>query len=221
MQETFGENVDLRESFKKSLSSPRFLTYLKVAGSDDLKAIELYQWNAKLSQSMYIYLQGWEVCLRNKLNDFLSWKYNSNWPYDPRAIRQLNGNDKRRLQEAKDRQESQRCTAPAPISAIVADLSAGFWVSLLSKNYEIPFAWRYNLKRVFPIDAALTRRPSWEICNDMLNLRNRVAHHEPIFTLPLSQQFRDLQRIVAAMCPATHAYCEASCSFEHVLLHRP
>lgn len=221
MQATFGENISLLDDFKNSISLPRFLTYKNIANGDELRAIELYQWNARLSQSLYIYLQGWEVCLRNKLNSFLVWKHNSNWPYDDRAVRQLNGNDTRRLREAKSRQEAQRKLKAAPTSAIVADLSAGFWVSQMSSGYDIPYSWRYNLPRVFPHDKVLEPRSAWAICNDMLTLRNRVAHHEPVLQLPLDQRVRDLKRVVAAMCPATYAYCEISCSFDDVWRARP
>lgn len=103
----------------------------------------------------------------------------------------------------------------------MADLSAGFWVSQFSNSYAVPYAWRYNLKRIFPNDAALDLRAAWTICDEMLGLRNRVAHHEPILHLPLEQRHRDLQRIAAAMCSATHAYCEASCSFQEIWRRKP
>ncbi|KQT87123.1 hypothetical protein ASG48_17315 [Aurantimonas sp. Leaf443] len=186
-----------------------------------MRAVELYQWNAKLGQSLYIYLQGWEIRLRSKLNGFLVWKYIANWPYDERAPRQMNASDRRRLQEARQRQEMQRSVQAAPTSAIVADLSAGFWVSQLSGSYRIPYVWRHNLPRVFPHDRVLDAKDAWAICNDLLILRNRVAHHEPILQLPLDRRMRDLKRVVAAMCPATQAYCEASCSFDAVWRARP
>jgi hypothetical protein len=104
---------------------------------------------------------------------------------------------------------------------IVADLSAGFWVSQLSGSYEVPYSWRYNLGRVFPHDKALEIKTAWTLCDGLLTLRNRVAHHEPIFHLPLDERHRDLQRMVAAMCRATYAFAEATCSFRAVWGARP
>ena len=204
------------------MSVPRFQRYLEDCNGDEAEAIRLYQWNSLLSQSLYIYVQSWEICLRNKLNDFLVWRFGSDWPYDQtRAVRVMKGNDKRRLEETLARQEASRNACPVPTSVVVADLSAGFWVSLLSSSYDVPYAWRYNLQRIFSNDQALDRQAAWEICDNTLVLRNRIAHHEPIFHLPLESNYRDLQRIVIAMCPGTFAFANANCTFREVLSRRP
>lgn len=222
MQLVFGSNQPLLDDFKRSLSYPRFSRYRKAAADNDMLAVELYQWNARLSQSIYIYIQGWEVCLRNKLADFMSWKYGQSWPYDKRrALRQLTDLDKRRIWEAIERQERSRKISPVPIPAIIADLSCGFWVSLLSSSYDVPFVWRYNIGRIFPHDQNLDAALARSVCAPLLDLRNRVAHHEPIYHLKLHDLHEDLRRIVAAMCPATFAYCEATCTFKSVLATEP
>lgn len=168
-----------------------------------------------LSQSLYTYVQAWEVCLRNKLDVFFTWKFGQNWPYNPRFVRNLGNNDRRRLREAIERQEKDRGVAPAPTSGIVADLSTGFWVSQLS--YPVPYSWRYNLVRVFPNDPALNSATARTACDAVLGLRNRIAHHEPIYHLALLDRHLQLQTMVAAMCSATFAYAEATCSFNQIL----
>jgi hypothetical protein len=62
------------------MSAPRISRYLDLAGGDLTTAIRLYRWNALLAQSLYVYVQGWEVCLRNKLDRFLSNRYGADWP---------------------------------------------------------------------------------------------------------------------------------------------
>jgi len=141
MQDIFGNDNNFKELLKNSLSIPRLGKYLNEGKGDLTHALEIYRWNARLSQSLYIYVQAWEVCLRNKLSEFLTWKYNATWPYDPRFTRNLNRNDNTRVRDCISRQESDRKMQPVPTSAIVADLSAGFWVSQLS--YEIPYGWQY------------------------------------------------------------------------------
>lgn len=222
MQDFLDHPLEVVMSMKESLSGPRFRRYLASCDGDELKAMRLYQWNALISQSLYVYLQCWEVCLRNKLNDFLCWKYDEGWPYDDRrAVRNLAGDNQRRLAETKVRQEAERRVSPVPTSVIVADLSAGFWVSLLSAKYEVPYVWRYNLRRIFPHDASMDRAAAWEICEQTLTLRNRVAHHEPIYQLELEARYRELQRAVAAMCTGTHAFANDTCSFRHIMAKRP
>lgn len=214
MQEHFLNSEQLREAFVSSLSAERFATYRNIAKGNQIIAINLYKCNSDLSLSLWPLLQLWEICLRNKLNDFLCWKYSYLWCYDElQAIRQLKRNDQRRLLKARNRQERAREVKQAPLGAIIADLSPGFWVSLLGKSYEVPFAWRYNLSRIFAYDDALSRELAWSICDNLLKLRNRIAHHEPILNLPLEQRHVDLSRIVAAMCPGTAAYSRSFCTF--------
>ncbi len=222
MQEKFRSSPELVKNFRDSLSDPRFRRYLDASKGDEINAILLYQWNSLLSQSLYIYLQCWEICIRNKINSFLSWKYNPSWPYDEkRAVRNLKADDKRRLKETISRQERDRRVSPVPTSAIVADLSAGFWVSQLSGAYAIPYSWRYNIARIFPSDVSIDHRTAWAICDQLLILRNRVAHHEPVFHLPLDQRHSELRKIVAAMSDATFAFADATCDFRTVWARRP
>ena len=208
---------------KDSLSQPRFSRYLASAAGDETHAIELYQWNALIAQSLYVYLQCWEITFRNKADAFLRWKYTTNaWPYNTnRAVRNLARDEQRRLQEAIIRQERKRKHGPVSTDAIVADLSAGFWVALLSESYKTPYAWRYNLQRIFPNDSQLDQRTAHETSGRILNLRNRIAHHEPIYDLALSQTYAELQRLVAGMCQDTNDFARSNCSFLAVAERRP
>lgn len=217
MQEIFEGEPELRTEFIKLLSRERFARYLLQASGNEAEAVALYCWNMRVAQSLYSYLQCWEIALRNRLNGFLCWKYNPTWPYDEtRCLRNLTGDDERRLDETKQRQQRDRQINQAPTSAIVADLSAGFWVSMLFKCYDVPYTWRYNVVQVFPNDQNLDRVMAWQKCDAILRLRNRVAHHEPVFHLPLLDLYEDLRHLVGAMCPATRQFAEASCDFRAV-----
>jgi hypothetical protein len=74
---------------------------------------------------------------------------------------------------------------------------------------------------VFPNDTTLDRQAAWEICDNTLTLRSRIAHHEPIYELPLEARYPELQRVVAAMFKGTHAFADATCNFRAVLAQRP
>jgi len=222
MQDFLVDDPNIVNSKKASLSAPRFARYLDVAASDDRQALALYQWNALLSQSLYVYIQCWEICLKNKIDNFLRWKYTEKWPYDAtRAVRNWAGIDKKRLNEVILRQERQRQHSPVSTDSIVADLSAGFWVSQLSTAYDVPYVWKHNLIRVFPHEKQLDARLAWAICDRTLTLRNRIAHHEPIYQLDLEKYHDDLRRIVSAMCIATFAFANANCTFKHVFESKP
>lgn len=215
LQAVFLEDEAAVQAFVRSISPARISRYERACEGNLRQTIDLYSLNAKLSQALYMNIQIWEVTLRNKLNAFLCWKYGAEWPYDDkRAVRSLQNNDKRRLSEAIDRQSQARKTKRVPTDAIVADLSAGFWVSLLTKSYEIPFVWRHNLTRVFPNAPGLTREEASQAAGALLDLRNRIAHHEPIYHLPLSERRQTLSAQIAATCSACHAFAEHACSFE-------
>jgi hypothetical protein len=109
--------------------------------------------------------------------------------------------DRDRVSEAITRQRQRRSADPVPLDAIVADLSAGFWTALLAGRYDVPFSWRYNLARVLPKEPKLTRAEASKKCDALRELRNRIAHHEPILHLPLSDHWDDIKRLVDAMCP--------------------
>lgn len=217
---TFEDKVFIG-TLRATLSEARFDRYVQASNGDPVRALQLYHWNAKLSQSLYFPLQMWEVALRNKLNSFLCWKFNASWPFDRRALRQLTHFDRRRVQEAVERLERRRRVIPVSTNAVVADLSAGFWVALFNQDYEIPFSWRYNLVRIFTAEPGLATAEVRLICNDLLYLRNRVAHHEPIYHLPLPQRRAELDRLVAAMCPSAFAFVNSACTFEEVWKSKP
>lgn len=214
MQAVFANNQQGVNEFRKALSEPRFARYLAQSNGKDIDAIYLYHWNCSLAQSLYFPLHMWEITFRNKLNAFLYWKYqNANWPYDQKLVRQLKGNDEKRLREARERQESLRRVNRAPTDAIVADLSAGFWVSLLTNAYTIPFVWRTNIGRIFPNNGALAQGNAWSLSNDLLDVRNRIAHHEPIFHLQLAGVRTAADQLLVAMSATSSAYANACCTF--------
>lgn len=218
MQDVFGNDSAALDQLARSISQPRLSKYLQAAGGHLGHALALYRWNALLAQSLYTYVQAWEVCLRNRLDQFFAWKYSVNWPYDQRFIRNVNGSDRRKILDAIQRQESGRGHSPVPTSAIVADLSAGFWVAQFS--YDIPYSWRHNIARIFPNDS-MTSRAARAVATDILEIRNRIAHHEPIFNQPLRDRHAEMRRMVAGMCTPTFRYAESMCSFAQTMTKRP
>ena len=155
------------------------------------------------------------------MSSFLCWKYNPKWFEDPRALRAFGKPENEKLSKTILRQQQDRGSLPTG-DQIVADLSAGFWVSLLSTRYDVPFTWRYNLSaRVFINDATIDRQMASNMCSGLLNLRNRVAHHEPIFHLDLVQMRADLDRILNGLCDATQQYLSSTCSFAQIWANRP
>lgn len=223
MQDRFSLTNDALENVIKTISYPRLSKYRQYGGNDNRRAYHLYRWNTGLSQHLYLPIQAWEIAYRNALAGFLHWKYGRDWPYDARLQRQLGREESAKLATAIGRQRQQRSVQRPETGQIVADLTSGFWVALLSKRYEIPFALRPggNLGRILPSSGPLSRAHAWERMNNLRDLRNRIAHHEPIFHLDLDKRWRELQEALAWLCTDSAFAVRHACAFEDLWANRP
>ncbi|MFE6869019.1 hypothetical protein ACFVFS_20995 [Kitasatospora sp. NPDC057692] len=178
----------------RSLSQPRLDSYAAAAGGI-AEGSRLYWWNIEASGAFYAPLQFLEVALRNALHNTLRQKYaRADWwsaaPLDPHGIRLV---DKAR----QDRVHRSRPSATA--DDIVAGLSFGFWVKLLSSRHDRTF-WVPTLHRAFP--RGVGRRDSLHgQFNSMRELRNRISHQEPIHHLDLEAAHTTLHRLLGALDP--------------------
>lgn len=226
----FPEDIHQVDAFLTVTGKARTKRYLDEFQGDQTSALRLYIWNAKISQAFYLPLQIWEICLRNRVNDFLCWKYGNSWPYDERnAVRQMKSPAQRSLRDAIDKQSRARGARPSTDS-IVADLSAGFWVQFLSQGYAVPFQWRYNLPRIFPTatnslwrakPAGFDMSGPHSLCESVVELRNRVAHHEPLAWMDLQHRYFVIGVLIYAMSEAAYSYMESHSVVPQALGERP
>src|SRR5438309_9634692 len=107
------------------------------------------------------------------------------------------------------------------VSDVVASLTLGFWADIL--HYEMyDQMWRECTHKAFPNRPKGTRRGSIAPAIKRLkNLRNRVAHHEPIFHLPLVQEHKDVTEISWWICPVTSAWVARHSRFNDVWTNQP
>ena len=192
-------NGTILDDLEASLSPERMSTYLSAAQDDREKALHLYAWNTAVSAAFYGPLQGLEVALRNAMHGQLVGRYGADWYNNPAAG--LDAGCLERIVKAKA--EVTRAGHEAGPSRVVAALSFGFWISLLGSggrfdpagrkaDYERTL-WRPALRGSFPHRATLTRKQARSPLDYLRTLRNRIAHHEPIFARRLSE---DHQRIL-------------------------
>ena len=195
---------------QRTLSPERFSTCLRATGHSREKAIRLYVWNTSISAAFYGPLQSLEIALRNAMHDRLSEKYGTDW-YDNSASG-LNEKHLERLEDAKSKLQKENHTPPR----IVAELSLGFWVSLLSRSYDSSL-WHPVLHKVFPHATAITRRQAHKPLIKLLILRNRIAHHEPIFSYPLRERCQDILEVIGWISPHKKGWTAAHSRVEEIL----
>lgn len=171
-----------------------------------------------ISSTFYPPLQCLEVTLRNSIHRELSKQYNATW-YD-NINNLLKYNDKEKIQSAKDALLKQR--KPLEPSRIVAELSFGFWVSLLGKgergNYET--LRRDALHKAFP-NAKLRRKEVHNNLDKIRKFRNRIAHHEPIHKRNLSEDYQLIIQLIEFMCKNTAQWTKHHNYFEDIYQNKP
>jgi hypothetical protein len=193
-------------ALERSLSPERLATYLAAAGNDHAAALRLYVWNTRISAALYGPLQALEILIRNGFHRELAAVYGGAWYDNPRVP--LTPAAAARVGDAKN--TLQRAGRPPDPGRIVAELSFGFWERLLSRgpsgprNYEMAL-WRPALHRAFP-NARRPRAAIHRPLPDLRDLRNRIAHHEPIFSRDLPTDYQTILDVIGWMCADTRAW---------------
>ncbi|WP_374947140.1 hypothetical protein, partial [Agreia sp.] len=80
----------------------------------------------------------------------------------------------------------------------------GFWVRLFAPPYDE--LWRKQLHKVFPYASGKFKRQNVSgPLEDLRNLRNRLAHHEPVHQLDLTQLHGNILQLLSWMDPGLEA----------------
>ena len=199
-----------------ALSRPRFASYLTAVEGDAEAAMRLYWWNIEISSAFYGLLHCLEITLRNALHDQLRTHVGC---VDWWRVAQLS-NDGARKVAAAMRKLAQRGVRPISANDVVAELSFGFWVSLLSRGaaYDRKL-WVPTLHNAFPHYTG-PRQPLHENFVTMLLLRNRIMHHEPIHHRDLAADRAKIYRLLGYLSPAMAVELEALDRVPGVLARR-
>ncbi len=199
MASQVSQSCEVKQALESSLSTERLEKYLSHAGGDFDQALFLYERNMRIASAFYIPLQCLEVCLRNKMHDELTRKYGVDWyvngqPGFNREAVILISNVVHEIGKAK---------ASVKPGAVVAELSFGFWVSILGRRYDAT-VWRAALTKAFQENGKNMKRDRVHSrLNVLRRFRNRVAHHEPIFDRDLAAVHAELIEAIGWLCPDT------------------
>jgi hypothetical protein len=157
--------------------------------------VDHYQWNLQVSEAFYPALSILEISLRNALHAQLQARYGrADWwnaaPLAPRHLARVRSAEV----EVRRRKGARMCT-----DDVIAELSFGFWVSLLSRSYDRDF-WVPALHKAFPGYRG-NRQSLHESFMSMLLFRNRVMHHEPIHLRHLAADHAKVYRVLGYLVP--------------------
>jgi len=207
----------LIDSLERSVSPERLARYSLSTNGDLEKALRLYAWNAEVSESLYSPLHHLEITLRNSFNDKLKSAYGPNW-YDNQSIAWTQPLSNA-VREAKAKVIRKKPNFVP--SDIVAALMLGFWTGLLEKRYDRTL-WRFHLYHCFTVKPAnFTRKMAHTELESIRRLRNRIAHHEPLISLRLDDEYRRLCDVLAWLCPDTADWMKRLNHFDSVWSSKP
>ncbi|MER5715225.1 hypothetical protein [Streptomyces sp. NPDC002132] len=206
---------------KRTFSKPRLKSYLRAAGGDPEAAMRLYRWNLEASAALYVPLHCVELGVRNALHDCLVARYRRPdwWTAAP-----LNGGGRGLVAKARakcERNEEQRALEqqrpkrPVTTDDVVTELSFGFWATLLVSRYDRAF-WVPTLHKAFPYHSG-RRDALYDDLWPLVQLRNRVMHHEPIHDKDLDADHARIYRVLEALGPDLAKEVRAMDRFRFVL----
>jgi hypothetical protein len=205
-------NVLINESLEKTLSRERLDKYLVVSNQDLDEALKLYERNTRLSEAFYAPLQCLEICLRNSIHHVLTNDHDEEWfhgnklPLTPDSLRMI----------LDAREELRKDRRPIIPGQMVAELKFAFWVGLLGPHYDATI-WRQSLYKAFLAKGGKPRSVVHGRFNAIRRLRNRIAHHEPIFQKPgLATAHDEVIEAISWMCRDTSAWAKHHSRFHIV-----
>jgi hypothetical protein len=101
---------------------------------------------------------------------------------------------------------------------VIAELSFSFWRYLIASHYD-GILWRECLFQAFP--GQKTRTKIYEHLVKLHNLRNRIAHHEPIHNMPLQQRYDELLTVIEWIDPDLRTWVEKKSTAATILAGKP
>lgn len=190
------------EHIQARLAVPRVATYLDACQGDLGRALLLYRWNASLSAALWETLGHGEVLLRNAIHDALTTRHgmrgNPGYWFDD-VDHEL---DKRARDEIITARRRARRSGGvgAPPGKIVAELPFGFWRYLLARRYSSTL-WP-AIRHAFPHLPGRERAQLEQPVIRLHQVRNRIAHHEPLIREDVPAVIADLETVLVAIEPA-------------------
>lgn len=207
-------NRQIIQAVRASLSSARLATYETAAGvtsDDDLAALALYAWNADVSGALLGPLHICEVVIRNAVADVLEAVYGTNWPWSLTFERSL-PDPALGYSPRRDLQAARR--GVVTVGKVIPELKFVFWQKMFTGRYD-NHIWLPHLRRVMPNVDPLQpipalRRGIYDDLECVRLLRNRIAHHEPVFRRNLPDDYQKITNLVGFRCQTTLAWLQGN-----------
>lgn len=172
---------------------------------------EFYMWNAQISAAFLVPLHFVEVVSRNAIAQAIEIKFGERWPWSAQFERSLpnaGSNHYQHRNELIRTRDKFRHTGQ-----VVAELKFVFWQTMMTKRFYQTL-WQNHIHQAFPnfnhhATAEQNRLRVYKDLERIRRLRNRIAHHEPIFNRDLQADYDAITDLIQARCTHTAQWMQA------------
>jgi len=208
---------ETQDAITKALSEVRLQPYLKATDGQIDKALKIYQLNLQLCAALYPSLHLFEITFRNQIDGALQNKYGKDW-YEGRILK-IGQHGLNSIEKSKNTARMQKKNLTR--NRIISELTLGFWVSFIIRDEYKKSVFYQCVKAIFPYAKSSERNFS-EIAprfqTEILYLRNRVFHHEPIWdtNYKIEQKHEYLCKVLGWMNPEVLCWLQTYDNFPEV-----
>ena len=215
---------DEAQAIRATLSIPRVETYAAATADDPTlsRALALYAWNAQVSAAMLAPLHICEVSIRNAIAEAIAAAHGQEWPWSAGFVRSLPSptvgyNARTDLLSTRSKKTT--------TGQVIAHLKFVFWQNMVTSRFDERM-WELHLRTVLPhADSTKTTAQNRSMVYGELEkirkLRNRIAHHEPIFKRNLADDFQKIHDLIAVRCPITAAWMLQNQGAQALICNKP
>jgi hypothetical protein len=170
--------------FAGMMAAPRMERYRGACNGNPQKAMTLYRKNLKLSQELFTIISCFEIALRNSIDAHYTNILGKQWLQNAAMRGGVFDNRYCRLTQININDAIRKLNLSYSHNKLVAELGFGFWRYLFA--HQQFRACGSSLLRILPAKPRTTPAIQYNhtfVFNQLHsinNLRNRIAHHEPI-----------------------------------------
>lgn len=198
------------QNIKNALSHSRLATY----GKYTEQALSLYQWNLQISSALFECLAVCEIVIRNAVAKAIQAEHGEDWAFNLRFVRSMQQNRRDELLGVRQNTTEQT----------IAELPFVFWQGFFTARFDNDLwkkHWAVALPNANHGNVTTLRTEVFEKLEKIRKLRNRIAHHEPIFKRNLEADYKRIIKVIEYCCKDTAQWVQSWQKVTNLLAQKP
>ena len=178
-----------KQEFMEVVSKERLESYRIMPNDDFTILLKRYIFNIQISEAFYPILSTLEIALRNRMHNAISLLIQPDWLLSELYTQKILSYNEREIlfnAEKKLKFKNKDNGKSITESALIAELSFGFWINLCKKSYKNSLWDKPNFfssvftdfDSYFHINDLDKTKTMFPKLKTILQLRNRIFHHE-------------------------------------------